>query len=191
MKEALFAWILSLLTLLAPNTPWRDTYAQTAEAFAVSAIEAPLFEGRRGVARTAALYASVAWFEATLRPDAEGDCVTKAGAAIESVGGRCPEGATPRSFCAFQIGVTNLAGLGLTRDAIQSDILACTRAANRMLRQSFQVCKGKPPSDRMAWYAAGGPTCGERGVKESRHRMTKAAWLFGVAPPPNAADRVD
>ena len=187
MKEALTTWILKLMIMLAPSTPWRETYRATAEAFATSAVESPLFGGLSGSAKTAALYVSLGWFEASLRADAEGDCTDKAGKPVASVGGRCPEGATPHAFCIFQIDRTNLAGLGLTRDIIQSDVSACVRAGNMMMHRSFAMCRSKPTDDRLAWYAAGGPTCADRGSIESRHRMAKASWLFRTSPPPDEA----
>lgn len=184
MMEALATWILTLMTSLAPSTPWRATYPSTALAFAASAVEKPLFDGQHGAAKTAALYVSIAWYEATMRPDAEGDCGSKDGRTVPSVAGRCPADTIPRSFCIFQIGGSNLAGLGLTREEIQSDITTCVRAGNVMMRRSFTLCRARPIDDRLAWYAAGGPECGEKGSRESRHRMAKAAWLFRTEPPP-------
>lgn len=155
------AWVLTLMQSIEPNAPWKDTYEKTAEVFAKVANEQPLFKGEDGAMRTAALFVSVAWFEGRLKPNAIGD--------------------KGQSVCAFQVGVSNLAALGTTKDAMLDDIEVCTKSARTMMATSFRVCANKPVEDIMAHYAFGGPTCGgpkEEGFRESRHRMRKAEWLF-------------
>jgi hypothetical protein len=184
MKTALVSWILTMMLGLEPNTPWRSTYESTADAIATSSIEAPLFSGTAGAAKTASLLVSVAWFEGTFKPDAEGDCVDATGHRVEKVPGRlgCPTGTTPKSLCVFQINTSNFAGLGVTTQELQTDVRVCTKSANRMLHRSFQICHARPLEDRLGWYAAGGPDC-SRGLTESRHRVRKATWLFAAYGP--------
>ena len=70
---ALNAWVLLLMIGLQPSAPWRSTYETTAAAIASAATEAPLFAGKDGPARTAALLVATGWHESRFRPDAVGD----------------------------------------------------------------------------------------------------------------------
>ena len=190
MTAALAAWILVLMTYLAPSAPWKDTYAGTAAVIAQTSASSPLFEGRLGSLKTAVLYVALAWFESSLRPDAEGDCTDdKTHKAVASIGGRCPAGATPHSFCLFQVSETNFASLGVSREQVQSSVDVCTDSASKMAHASFAICRtaGRPLDERLGNYAYGRGTCGGpkgEGLSESRHRMTKATWLFKNHGPP-------
>lgn len=62
-----------------------------------------------------------------------------------------------------------------------------TIQANRMIKQSFKACANQRPEEWLGWYAAGGKDC-SRGLRESRHRMLKAFWLFKNHPPPSPRD---
>lgn len=163
------AWVLRMMLVLQPEavTPWADTYETTAAVFAEVAIRSPLFPGDNGAERTAALFTSVAWYEGRFDPKAKGDCGKK-------VNGKCVK--PPQSVCMFQIGISNLAALHVTQDELLSDVSKCTHAARVMMRLSFDKCKGLPTSDLLGHYASGGDTCG--GIRESRHRMNTAAWIF-------------
>lgn len=165
--KALIAWVLAAMTQAQPpaKTPWADTYATTAEALATVAEEEPLFDGKDGARRTASWFVSVAWFESTFKPDAVGD--------------------KGQSVCLFQIGVSNLKGLGVTKNELLTDVAACTRAARRMMKASIGVCSKRPLEDWLGQYAAGGDSCGGpegQGLRESRHRVRKAIWLFSNIP---------
>jgi hypothetical protein len=59
-----------------------------------------------------------------------------------------------------------------------------TIQANRMVKQSFKACANQRTEEWLGWYAAGGNDC-MRGLRESRHRMLKAFWLFKHFPPPS------
>jgi hypothetical protein len=171
-SKALSAWILAAMLSAQPEAPWRDTYEATAEVFARVALEAPLFQGADGPRRTASWFVSVAWFEGRFDPQAKGDCRRK------DKDGKCLS--APQSVCMFQIGVSNLAALGTTEPAILNDVEICTRAARRMMQTSMGVCRGRPTDELLGHYASGRGTCG--GLAESRHRVTKARWLFDHVP---------
>jgi hypothetical protein len=185
--EILAAWVLSLLTALAPQAPWTDTYGASARAIARVSLARPLFQGASGPAKTGALLAAVGLFESSLRPDAEGDC-TKDGKGVKSVSGRCPPGATPHSWCFFQVNESNFATLGITRAQIQGSVEVCADAAIELAHVSFGICRARPLEDRLAQYAAGKGGCGGpngEGLAESRHRVTKGRWLFERFPIPS------
>lgn len=172
----LTAWILNLILTLQPSAPWSETYGRTAEAIARVSEASPVFAGEDGPARTAAMLVALAWFESSFRPDAAGDCDRK------QPNGMCAPGGRPRSFCLFQIGESNFAALGVTREQVQTDVDVCADAAIRMVRISFQVCRARPLEDRLGHYASGGSSCD--GVAASRNRIRKGMWLFRSTPPP-------
>ncbi len=60
-----------------------------------------------------------------------------------------------------------------------------TVQANAMIKQSFKACVNRVKEEWLGWYAAGGNDC-NRGLRESRHRMLKAFWLFKNHPPPSS-----
>jgi hypothetical protein len=150
------AWILALMLACLPKSahpaPWASSYPETAEAIAdVASHEAPLYAGQDGRDRTIALLVSLAWFESTFKPGAVGD--------------------QGKSHGLFQV-----QGYGDLTDARDA-----TRAALEILRQSFRVCKARPPSEWLGFYTSGRGTC-ENGLRESRHRFQKAQWLFLHVP---------
>ena len=157
-------WILSLMLLLQPPaiTPWSDSYEQTAETIAQVATADPVFAGEHGADRTAALLVALGWFESRFRPDAVGD--------------------NGHSLCMLQVGESNLKSLGVTREAMLTDLGTCLHAGLKMIRTSFAVCWANPLDERLGHYAAGGQGC--RGVKESRHRIGLSMRLFRDHPPP-------
>ncbi len=98
------------------------------------------------ILRTVALDVSLSWFESRFNPQAVGD--------------------NGKSWGLYQF-----QGHGKPEGVIEQTIIA-----NRLIKESFRVCKAKPLEDRLGWYAAGGNGC-ERGLKHSRHRIWKAQWL--------------
>lgn len=159
------AWVLTALQTLAPGSPYAETFERTADAIATEATLSPLYEGEHGAEKTAALLASVAWFESSLRPDAAGD--KRAG--------------RPTSFCLLQINETNHRGLGVTRDDLMSDVHACVHAGLAMMATSFRLCRRLPHEQRLLWYAAGSDGCdpkNEDARRKSEHRVRKAMWLY-------------
>jgi hypothetical protein len=168
ISSHLVAWVWYMMLQLQPATvtPWAETYESTAKVFAEEATLLPLFSGSDGARRTAALFLSVAWFEGKFNPQAKGDCKN----------GKC------ESLCMFQIGRSNVAGLKVTEEQLLSDVRVCTQAARKMMQISFGVCRGRPKLDILGHYASGGATCG--GLRESRHRMQKAEWIFNQRETP-------
>jgi len=176
MSTVSAAWVLAALRVLAPSSPYAETFDATAEAIARQASAAPLFAGPDGARKTAALLASVGWYESSLNPAAEGDCLDK-----RKADGTCAPGGTPTSYCLLQVNRTNLAMLGTTRAELVGDVDACVRAGLAMMRQSLAICRALPLEERLSWYAGGGPSCAtpsEDAKRKSRHRMGKARWLF-------------
>lgn len=137
-------------------TPWADTYESTATAFVEEATREPMFKGNTGIGRTLSLWVSVAWYEGRFDLHAKGD--------------------NGNSLCMFQVGRSNLRGLGISEEAILQDTKVCIDAARRMMKLSFRVCSGLPASDMLGHYASGGSKCG--GLKASRNRMATADNLF-------------
>ncbi len=175
-SAALVKWALKAMLTIQPAavTPWADTYQDTAEVFAKVAEEQPLFKGDDGVQRTLSWFISTAWFEGRFDPRAKGDCTEKDKA------GKCIS--PPQSLCMFQVGVSNLSGLGLTAEEILGSTEVCTRAARKLMKISMGVCKARPMEEWLGHYASGGGTCA--GLKESRHRVTKAKWVFANVKTP-------
>lgn len=147
----MIAWILTLMILLQPSAPWKDTYEITAQGIRDGAIEFPVFSGDNGVEKTIALDVSLAWFESRFNRHAIGDH----GAAHGLYQVHAPEAETVKQQ---------------------------TVEANRMIKQSFKACANRVNTEWLGWYAAGGNDC-TRGLRESRHRMLKAFWLFKNYPP--------
>lgn len=144
----LLAWILSLMLSLQPAAPWREDYYHVAKGILEGAKAIPVFSGQHGVFRTIALNVSLAWHESRFNRYARGD--------------------QGKSWGLFQY-----QNHGTPEDAAEQ-----TKQANRLILQSFRVCKDKPLNERLGWYAAGGNGC-ERGLRESRNRMNKAKILAG------------
>lgn len=163
----------------ATASPFWHFYAETADAIAIVSTMSPLFSGEDGTLRTAALFASLQWFESNGNVAAEGDCKKRdtknqclRNASGENIG-------DPQSFGLYQIGRSNFRELGVTREDMTTSALAQTMAAHHMIRVSFGVCRGRAEDDLLGQYASGGSTCG--GIRESGHRMRKAKWLFDRA----------
>lgn len=170
--STLAAWAMRMMLMLQPAAPWVDTYESTAIVLAEEAVQSPLFRGDSGSVQTLSLFLSVAWFESRFDPHAQGDCKEKRD-------GKCIS--TPQSLCMFQIGRSNLAGLNVSETALLSDVRTCTRAARTLMKISFGVCRDFPRMEILGHYASGGSACG--GLRESRHRMAKADWIFTKREP--------
>lgn len=146
-KLSMIQIILTIMVALQPNAPWKDSYEKTAIGIYEGAQLQPIFSGEYGLQRTIALDLSLAWFESRFNPAALGD--------------------KGKSWGLYQF-----QGQGKPEDVKSQTVIA-----NRMILQSFKVCKAKALDERLGWYAAGGNDC-ERGLRESRHRMGKAQWIF-------------
>ncbi len=174
------ALVLAWMVSLEPSSPLRSSFERTAEAIARESNRSPL-PGLDEL-RTAAVVTSLAWFESRFRVDAEGDCLgapDRSGAGQAT--GTCPKGSRPRSLGLLQIGVSNLAGLRISRDEAL-DVDGNVRAGLAMARRSFRVCASRPLHERLAWYAAGGPACSTDpdAVAKSQHRIDRAVRLYAA-----------
>lgn len=179
----LAAWVLALMTALSHVDPGQRGFAATADAIAAEAEASPL--PGAGPARTAALLVAVAWFESGFVADAEGDCAgVDPGQRRDWA--RCPDGHPARSLCLLQVGASNLRSLGVTREAIVGDVRECVRAGLRLMRASWQACRGRPLRERLVNYAAGGGGCAgsDDAARKSRHRVDLAARLLADHPAP-------
>lgn len=164
MHTLLVAWVLGMMVSLQPvvGTPWAVTYGQTADAIVRAAEDAPLFKGPDGIARTVVLLVSVASFESRFDPSAKGD------------GGA--------SLGLFQVQPATAA----VRAEMLLEPHSASTIALGVMRQSFRVCASLPQEERLAWYAAGGPSCRASGVEKARHRWARAVELLKKFPPPPA-----
>jgi hypothetical protein len=180
--SALVAWALAAMIAKQPKeiTPWADTYQDTADAFVTIAEESPLHKVENdGVRHTVADFIAVAWFESRFDPQARGDCTKKTAA------GQCADLATAQSVCLFQVGKSNLTALKTSAEELLGSVWLCTRAARRLMQISASICRGRPRDEWLGQYASGGGECGKlmpngdrAGLRESRHRVATADWLF-------------
>lgn len=182
-RAMLIKWALAAMTSAQPPavTPWADTYSNTAEVFVKVAEEHPLFKGDDGVQRTVSWFVSTAWFEGRFDPHAKGDCTKK------TQDGKCADITTAQSFCMFQVEKSNFKQLGVTEEQILGSTETCTLAGRQMMSISIGICKGRPMEDWLGQYAFGHDLCGGpkgEGLKESRHRVMKAKWLFANVKTP-------
>lgn len=145
-------WVIGLMLQLQPNSPWIDTYFDTAIAITEAAEQSPLFRGDDGAKQTAAILVSLSWFESRFQPDAVGDNGSSCGA--------------------FQIQPRT--STRYTCAELQDPAYAAGEAI-RLIRQSFRVCAARPLPERLAWFAGGGSCV--RGIRESKHRMALAKRL--------------
>lgn len=164
------AWLLALMLVVAPpgRTPSRETaeagairYAAIAEAVAaVVAEEPPLFGGRLGRERTAALLVAIAVHESGLRLDVDNGTTRGEG----------------RDVCLLQIRARSRE----EADEIAHDRRACLRLGLSFARRSMIACAASPLNERLGAYASG--SC-SRGLLESRAMMQSARRLFARHPP--------
>lgn len=173
------ALVLGVLTKLSSPSPSPSMkLEETAKAIAHHASRSPIHGLNEE--KTAAILISIAKFESDFIADAEGDCMTPAKLLVASKSGRCPSGSKPHSFCLMQIGESNFASLGVTREEIQTDVGKCVETGLRLIEISFRTCSHKPLEERLRHYAGGGPVCtdNEDAKTKSVHRMKKAIWIF-------------
>ena len=177
MHTLLVSWCLAIMTMLVPKAPWAAELPKEAEAFVTAAERDPLFKGRRGVEETVDYELSVAWFESTFNPAARGDRGASWGLFQVS-----PPTAQPYAdgTRAKRIAFGDLVDLWRPVGMDLLDPEAAAPLALRLMRVSFGICRDRPRSERLGWYAAGGEGC--RGLKESRNRVAKAEWLALAYP---------
>lgn len=149
-------YVLALMMLLQPGSPWKHTYIDTADAIATAAKEHPLYRDDHGF-KTAALLVAIAFHESVFKQDAVNP----------DVGGD--------SIGLFQVNVSNLPALKMTREEL-FDPLTGARAALTVLRWSFAACRELPENERLSLYT-GGPGC-DHGRQESRDMVASQRWLL-------------
>lgn len=182
----LAAWILAAMLSAEPRSPYRSTFESSAETMAKVATDSPLFGGADGPKKTASWFVSVMWFESRFDPKAKGDCSKrdKSGVCVSQ----------PQSLCGFQVGISNVAFLGVKEQELLDNFETCTRSARKLMKVSIQICRTRPMDDWLGQYAAGGVECGRlqqdgsrAGLRESGHRVRKATWLFANVPEPRSS----
>jgi membrane-bound lytic murein transglycosylase MltF len=160
----MYIWILGLMQLLVPNAPYADTFPATAAAIEKTAHEDPLYADDDGVVKTVAELVALAYHESKFNPRA----VDKGGTSL---------GLT-------QVDVSNLSHLGLTKREQLFDPETNLRAALKLMRISYRLCRYHPRDERLANYASGGGTCSvPAALIESRRRMRLADRLLRRHPP--------
>jgi hypothetical protein len=179
----------------AKETPeeGKARYGEIAEAIlsvAYDPSEPPLFGGRNGRARTAAVLLSVARMESGFRRDVDLNL------------GKLARGDGGRSWCLMQVqlgspmngktktrilfegdGVsfTSDPGLGFGGEDLIADRRVCVRTGLRMMRRSFSACSRLNVLDKLSAYTTGSCQSGQR---ESRARVRLAIdWVSQDAPP--------
>jgi hypothetical protein len=150
------AWVVGLMVALEPSAPWRGTYEKTAEAIARVSESDPLFEDK-GEERTATLLVALAWYESRFKANVKSS--------------------NNQWYCLFQIDKRHLPDPQKALD----DPEVCTRAAVKILKASFEMCKRSKPEDRLAAFVSG--AC-DKGLPESRYRMFLANKLLKEHPMP-------
>lgn len=84
----------------------------------------------------------------------------------------------------WQIHRTTLIGYLRIEPEHAFDPVEAAMLAAWLIRKSHEVCRGRPRSEALAWFAAGGPTCAvPEGRAASQRRMQLVAWALAVAPP--------
>ena len=150
-------WLLHLMLLCAPaDAPlWR--FDEIADA---------IHDASEGDAEHAAVLVALAAREGHFNPDA---------VAADHAG---------YSWGLYQIHESNFGWLGITWDDATS-ALSSSPIALRLVEESRRVCRARPEEERLAWYAAGGPTCDvPEGLADSRNRVALEKWLLRTSPAP-------
>ncbi|HTJ84565.1 MAG TPA: hypothetical protein VL400_22755 [Polyangiaceae bacterium] len=159
----------------------RERYAAIAEAardVAYDPNEKPVFGGKYGRARTAALMLAVAYHESGFMKDVDlGPCWRgKAGTST-----RCDSG---RAACLMQIHVADgQTAEGYTREELFADRKKCFRSGLHLLRRSMSACSHLPEKHKLASYASG--TC-KGGLKDSESLMALYEKFASLKPMPKA-----
>ncbi|APR88518.1 hypothetical protein A7982_13867 [Minicystis rosea] len=150
--------------------------AEDLQAVAYDPAERPLFAGKRGRARTAALLLALALKESGLAPDTDrGPCYR----GRDGRNARCDSG---RSACMLQIRVgKGTTPEGWTKEDLFADRRKCFRAGLHLARRSVGACSQDGPDFILNAYASG--VCG-LGHQQSRERVALAERLFVRQPVP-------
>ena len=173
--ESIVSWALAFIFSIAPPRAGRgelieeavaryEQIAADAVAVAYDSTTPPLFAGRDGRAKTAALLLSVAFHESGFRKDVD-----------LGIGPRA-RGDSGQSWCLMQIKIGGGRTLeGWSGAELVRDRRLCFAAGLSAIRRSFVACRANPTSERLNAYTSG--SC-SRGATQSRARMESAiAWF--------------
>lgn len=147
---------LAMATFVPPTHLDVKRYEAIASDTALVALEAPVFGGVDGGARTALLMASIQSFESFYRADV--DDFTKLGDHGRSRG---------------------LMQVQLEGNERCDTRLECLRIGRERIRRSLEACRARGLDSRLALYASG--SC-SRGGEASRHRMKRAIRYWASMP---------
>lgn len=186
--ETMTAWILGVLLMLGPpekvkqkNETVQDVQARyelTATNMAtVIHSRGPLFKGKDGDYKTAALMLAITKFESELGRDV---------AVGEKLGDH------GKSFCYMQINVDGknvIWGDATMKSWTGADLTAdwtkCFATGHEVLRVSLMGCAGAMSGgDLLSMYTSGKCQTGE---KKAHHRWNLAQWILRKSPAPSAA----
>jgi hypothetical protein len=155
--STLFAWILTVMVLFAPNHPREHLIALAKADVAIVNSEPRLFVGDEDGKRTAAYIMAVQYRESGFDNSAVGD--------------------HGKSLCSMQIQGAMLSLLG--------DPEGCVREGFRIIHLSFKLCRHLPIEERLSYYARGN-CASEDGRRISRNRWA-LAQKFAKIPAPVVA----
>jgi hypothetical protein len=198
--SAVAEWLLGLMVAFAPperaakqeHFPgWEETVDARRERYASIAADLyalaydpetkPIFGGKKGRARTAALLLAVAYHESGFARDVDlGPCYR----GKDGKGARCDHGL---SACLMQVRIgKGTTSEGWTQKELFEDRKKCFAAGLRLLRRSFSACKALPMKHRLNAYASG--SC-DKGHAGSERLMNMAEKFTTKLPLPGPDER--
>ncbi len=197
MRSEIAEWLLALMTAFAPperadtedHFPgWAETSSERRERYASLSNDLytfvydpetkPLYGGKKGRARTAALLLAIAYHESGFARDVdEGPCYR----GKHGTSKRCDSGV---SACLMQIHL----GKGTTPEGwTQSDLFEdrrkCFSAGLRLIRKSFLACRALPMKHRLNAYASGSCARGHAGSERLMALGERFAARLGLPGP--------
>ncbi len=177
MKSEVADWLLALMVAFAPPERaarhdqfpgWEETPDQRRERYAMIGRDLyefvydpetkPIFGGKKGRARTAALLLAISYHESGFAKDVDiGPCYR----GKNGQSARCDSGI---SACMMQIHIGNGQTVeGWTKKDLFADRKKCFAAGLRLIRKSFSACRKLPMKHRLNAYASGSCSKGQAG----------------------------
>ena len=204
MGADVIAWLVSLMVVIAPPDKlaaapqlpgWEETAEQKTQRYTSIATDIhsvvydpevkPLYRGKKGRARTAALLLAIAYMESGFAHDVDkGPCYRKG-----SYRSRC-DGGLSAGLWQARIGagttLETVHGIdGKTQADLFGDRKLQVRVALHMVRRSFKACRSLGQNALLNVYASG--SC-FRGEQPAKARLALATRLFDLKPVPADAD---
>jgi hypothetical protein len=183
--EFIIDWALAFMLAIAPPGPWRgepreETVARYADiaadavAVAYDPDNLPLYSGKTGRARTAALLLSVAFHESSFRKD------------VDLGIGPNARGDSGLSWCLMQIKVAGGRTIeGFAGPDLVQDRKKCFTTGLAAMRRSFLACRANPATEWLSAYTSG--SC-SRGAEQSRRRIESLTTWLSRHPVPERQD---